>query len=47
MLHPYLLIILINDFGNTAKTKALNLISIYKLPVLIVIEDNGIAQTTL
>lgn len=32
--------------GEGALYEALNLISIHKLPVLIVVEDNGIAQTT-
>ena len=34
------------SFGEGVVYETLNLISIYKLPVLIVIEDNGIAQTT-
>lgn len=34
------------SFGEGVIYETLNLISIYKLPILIVIEDNGIAQTT-
>ena len=34
------------SFGEGVVYEVLNLISIYKLPILVAIEDNGIAQTT-
>ena len=34
------------SFGEGVLYESLNIISIYKLPILLVVEDNGIAQTT-